>query len=100
MSAGRRSYRASRSSPRTTVKSADPERCGEKVLDSMWMPPIATLCGVRWPFCRGRLLVDVRRDHRQPAGAYVDGLAVRDPPWRRELRPVDPRAAHASKVAQ
>src|SRR2546430_154194 len=99
MSRGRSSYRARSSSPRTTMKSEDPLRCGENVLDSMWIPQIATLGRVRWPL-RGTYLFTLSRDDHEAAQAYVDRLAGSDTPRRRELRPVDPRATHASEIAQ
>src|SRR2546430_962802 len=99
MSRGRSSYRARSSSPRTTMKSEDPLRCGENVLDSMWIPEIATLGRVGWPL-RGTCLFTLSRDDHEAEQAYVDGLAGSDTPRGRELRPVDPRATHASEIAQ
>src|SRR2546423_15353360 len=100
MSRGRSSYRARSSSPRTTMKSEDPLRCGENVLDSMWIPQIATLGRVRWPLRGSGLLAFGGGDHHQAADADVDGLAGCDAARRGELGPVDPRATHAPEVAQ
>src|SRR5437879_8492538 len=66
----------------------------------MWMPPTASLGGVRGPSLGGFVFRGVRRGHAQTAYADVDGLAGRDSSRRRELRSVDPGAAHASEVAQ
>src|SRR5438552_9917112 len=66
----------------------------------MLMPPIATLGRVRGPLRSSCLFTFRGRDDGQPADSDVDGLARRNAPGCSQLRPVDPRAAHASEIAQ
>src|SRR5437868_10216639 len=82
------------------VKSADPLRWEENVLDSMWIPAIATLGRVRWPLRRFCLRAFGGREHDEAAQADVDGLTGGDAFRRGELCPVDPGPAHAPKIAQ
>src|SRR5438093_2192429 len=66
----------------------------------MWIPPTASLCGVRRTSRRGDLRSGLGRYDRQAADADVDGLAGRDPSRCGELRPIEPGATHAAEVAQ